>query len=80
MDQEEATRIAQAMRAFGEPFVVIGVELNRASGHYEVRCEYRGKTKQLRSIYLEGNITLLVESPHAWITLQHVAVNGREVG
>jgi hypothetical protein len=61
MDRDEAERIAQAIRVFGEPFVVIGVELNHVSGHYEVRCEYHGKTKQLRRVYLEGNITLLVE-------------------
>jgi hypothetical protein len=79
MDREEAERIAQAIRSFGEPFVVIGVEFNRVSGHHEVRCEYHGKTKQWRNVYLEGNITLLVESPRAWITLQHVAMNGREV-
>jgi hypothetical protein len=78
MDRDEAERIARAIHAFGEPFAVIGVEFNPASGHYEVKCEYHGKTKQLRSTYLEGNITMLVESPRAWITYRSVAMYGRE--
>jgi hypothetical protein len=78
MDRDEAERIAQAIHAFGEPFLVIGVEFNPASSHHEVKCEYHGKTKQLRSTYLEGDITLLVESPRAWITYRSVAMYGRE--
>lgn len=68
MDQEEAERLARAIRkAPAEWIQVQEVEGNAATGTYEVKCLYRQGRKGL--FHQESWTTLQITSPRQWIDL-----------
>ena len=68
MDQEEAERLARAIRkAPAEWIQVQGVEYNAATGTYEVKCTYRQARRGL--FHPESWTTLSIKSPRQWIDL-----------
>jgi hypothetical protein len=69
MDQEEAERLARAIRkAPAEWIRVQSVEFNAATGTYELKCLYRQVRKGLFHPQ-ESWTTLWIKSPRQWIDL-----------
>ena len=69
MDKDEAERLARAIRLVRMEWIKVeGVELNGATGKYEVRCELKQTQKGL--LHARGSWTpLQITSPRQWITL-----------
>jgi len=68
MDQEEAERLARAIRKTPADWIQVqGVECNAATGTYEVKCLYRQARRGLS--HPESWTTLSIISPRQWIDL-----------
>jgi hypothetical protein len=81
MDQQEAERIASAIRKSRQekraPFVVHQVELNKMNGKYEVRCDYSGESKRYGGHVLTGGTCLQIKSPGEWALLKSIWLYGQ---
>jgi capsid protein len=69
MDQEEAERLARAIRKAPADWIQVqGVECNSTTGTYELKCLYRQTRKGL--FHTQGSwTTLSITSPRQWIDL-----------
>jgi hypothetical protein len=68
MDQEEAERLARAIRKAPADWIQVQeVEFNAAVGTYEVKCVYRQARRGL--FHPESWTTLSITSPRQWIDL-----------
>src|SRR5437763_5172069 len=68
MDQEEAERLARAIRKAPVEWIQVqGVELNAATNTYELKCLYRQGRKGL--LHQESWTTLWIKNPRQWIDL-----------
>ncbi len=68
MDQEEAERLARAIRKAPVEWIQVqGVELNAATNTYELKCLYRQGRKGL--FHQESWMTLWIKNPRQWIDL-----------
>lgn len=68
MDQEEAERLARAIRKAAADWIQVqGVEFNTVKGTYELKCLYRQGRKGL--FHQENWTTLWIKSPRQWIDL-----------
>lgn len=78
MDQQEAERVAQAIRQSGlTDLEVMRVRcMDYTTQNYQVEADYHGPDKRLGNVILTGGIKLWVKSPRHWSQLARIIRDG----